>query len=152
MPFCHSALKSSLAQDLSSQISRYNNLQAALKTWLDHVNRLANLQHAFQAKSQELTVLIGNFIEQVDEITPPTTFTELKDQMRGLKVSPFEFDCDCESYLPKYETSDRVNIYGKEGTFVTKVMHLPNWCGTERIADRSFMLHATTTRVNPFQS
>ena len=86
LPFCHSALKSSLAQDLSSHVSRFNNLEAALKTWLDHVTRLANMNHIFQSKGQELNTLITNTWEQLNELRNPTTFSELKTHMHRLKV------------------------------------------------------------------
>jgi len=89
MLFCNSTIKSSLAQDLSSNISRFNNLQAALRTWLDHLNRLASMSQAFQSKYTELEMNLTSISDQLNELRVPTRFSELRNHIHKLKVGVY---------------------------------------------------------------
>ncbi|ODN01321.1 hypothetical protein Ocin01_05366, partial [Orchesella cincta] len=55
LPFASPELRASLVQDLSSNNARYQNIQAALRTWLDHTNRLSDMHDTFQHKTNRIS-------------------------------------------------------------------------------------------------
>jgi len=82
-------IKNTLSHELSSTNARFNNVQAALRTWLDHVNRLIQSTEDFDSRATEINARITSCTERLAEIETPRNFTELKSSISKLKVSNY---------------------------------------------------------------
>lgn len=85
IPFASPELKASLLQDVSTNNARFQNIQAALRTWLDHTNRLADMNDNFQQKTGKITQLLSDLNERLAEEKVPTTFSHLKKYITKLE-------------------------------------------------------------------
>lgn len=84
-PFASPELKASLIQDVSSNNARFQNIQAALRTWLDHTNRLTDMHDEFQQKSGKISQTLTDLSERLAEEKVPSTFSHLKKYITKLE-------------------------------------------------------------------
>lgn len=86
LPHCPPDMRSQLSQEFSSFNSRLCNLQASLKTWLDHLNRLSHMNQGCQNKFNQIVQGISGIRERMLEEKLPTTFSDLKQYVKTIEV------------------------------------------------------------------
>ena len=87
--FASPEIKSSINHELGLNTARFANLQAAMKTWLDHINRVHGINQVFEDKYKLTGVLLGDIQEQFEERKIPVNFTEFTSYITFLKVLIF---------------------------------------------------------------
>jgi len=87
LPHCPPDMKSQLMQDFSSHSTRLGNLQASLRTWLDKVNRLLQMNQSCQDKLQHILTELSSQREILADLSVPATFGDLRQYIKSVEVN-----------------------------------------------------------------